>query len=274
MATIGTGTLVQWKQSSDTATVANAAMTLYNDGIVSKDLSWLPVETQQMIAMYAAKAYKDKLLAASKDLTKKFMDANVSKQDDEKSYNSSTAAGLVKGIIDSENYQKLSEICDWFKESSNPGSFIQIQDALQSFLEGAYNLYSGQTKDENNKNENTIKAEMNEAWLTVVGKWFESAIVDLGEQVRKSSQLRLTKSMEVDGVRLEPGESYFPQKSLVSTIRSTQQYKNWQEAAEHTYSKFEVGRPSNSVDEAPEEERKPDNKTQTADQPAEKSKTE
>lgn len=270
MATIGTGTLVQWKQSSDTATVANAAISLYNDGIVSGELSWLPVETQQVIAMYAAKAYKDKLLADTEELTKKFMAANVAKQDDKKSYNSSTAAELVKGIINNKSYQKLSEICGWFNKSSNPGSFIQIQDALQSFLEGAYNLYSGQTKDENSKNENTIKAEMNEAWLTVVGKWFESAIADLGDQVRKSSQLRLTKSMEVDGVQLEPGESYFPQKSLMSTIKSTQQYKNWQEAAGHTYSKFEVGRPSNSVDEVPEERREPDNKTQ----PAEKSETE
>lgn len=270
MPTIGTGTLVQWKQSSDTATVANAAISLYNDGIASGDLSWLPVETQQVIAMYAAKAYKDNLLAASKNSPKDFMDANVAKQDDKKPYNASKAAELVKQIIDNPHYQKLSEICDWFKESSNPGSFIQIQDALQSFLEGAYNLYSGQTKDEDNKNENTIKAEMNEAWRTVVGKWFESAIADLGEQVRKSNQLKITKSMEVDGVQLEPGEVYFPQKSLMSTMKATQQYKNWYEAAEHTYGKFEVGRPGISAEEAPKEEKEFHKGTQ----PVENSKTE
>lgn len=269
MGTIGTGTLVQWKQSSDTATVAHAAMTLYNDGIASGDLKWLPVETQQLIAMYAAKAYKDKLLADSKGLLKKFMAANVANQDDKKPYNASAAAKLVEEIIKDSQYQKLSEICDWFKESSNPGSFIQIHDALQSFLEGAYNLYSGQTKDENDKNENTIKAEMNEAWRTVVGKWFESAIADLGEQVRKSNQLKITKSMEVDGVQLEPGEVYFPQKSLMSTMKATQQYKNWYEAAEHTYGKFEVGRPGSS-EEAPEEEKEFHKGTQ----PVENSETE
>lgn len=253
--TIGPSTLNGWAKNGQ---IEDAAKEL-SKAILDEDLKWLPEEVRQLILMAAAVAYGKLVTKKVEGLRKDSMMFRA-KSDDKEKYNASDVVKHLTEVTEDDNFKALASIISWFKNSSNPGNFQVIEDCVVGYLESSLAGYGKESEASTTEGQNKIKHELNVAWKSLVGEWFEESIKLLDDKVREQSErgrpLWIPEELKAGAVTYPAGSAYYPKQSLFKTLKATAQYHQWEDEEDSSEGLLDENEPEESSSTQPAENSK------------------
>ena len=256
MATpIGPSTLNGWAKNGQ---IDDAAVDLGKE-ILNGDLKWLPDEVQQLFLMAAAVVYGKRVAKTVEGFRKENMMFRA-KSDDKEKYNASEAVKYLTKVTGDDDFKALANIISWFKNGSNPGNFQVIEDCVVGYLEASLAGYGKESEASTTEGQNKIKHELNVAWKSLVGEWFEESIKLLDDKVREQSargrSLWIPEELKAGAITYPAGSAYYPKQSLFKTLKATAQYHQWEDEEDSSEGLLDENEPEESSSTQPAENSK------------------